>query len=169
MAIWPDELIAQEKRRLWRTGIAAVVLYLVPVAVVAWFRGESPWVIPHFHIAIPIVLICLLPLVYLLMPMVDGVLVLGSVRPTKDQELRAFEGERHQTDDEQALYAQISEALLAVGDVDDRTDLDVEIDRDRVTLRGVVTDAGLITKIEDVVRGVEGVGEVDNQLVVTAS
>ena len=93
----------------------------------------------------------------------------GSVRPTKDQELRAFEGERHQTDDEQALYAQISEALLAVGDVDDRTDLDVEIDRDRVTLRGVVTDAELITKIEGVVRGVEGVGEVDNQLVVTTS
>ena len=93
----------------------------------------------------------------------------GSVRPTKDQELRAYAGERHRTDDEQALYAQISEALLTVGDLDDRTVLDVEIDRDRVTLRGAVADAGLITKVEDVVRGVDGVGAVDNQLVVTAS
>jgi len=82
MAIWPEELVVREKRRLWRTGLVAGVLYLVPVAVVACLGGESRWVIPHFHIAIPIVLIGLLPLVYLLMPVVDGVLVLGSVRPT---------------------------------------------------------------------------------------
>lgn len=92
----------------------------------------------------------------------------GSIRPTKGQELRAYEGERHLTDDEQALYAQISEALLAVGGLAP-TGLDVEIDRDRVTLRGAVADAGLLTRVEDVVRGVEGVGAVDNQLVVTVS
>ena len=82
VVIWPEEMIASEKRRLRRTGLAAVVLYFAPIAVVAALRGQSPWEIPHFHIAIPIVLICLLPVAYFLMPMFDGVLVFGSVRPT---------------------------------------------------------------------------------------
>ncbi len=82
MVIWPEEMVAREKRRLRRTGLAAVLLYLLPPVLCAVLRGRSPWVIPHFHVAIPIVLICLLPLAYFLMPMFDGVLAFGSVRPT---------------------------------------------------------------------------------------
>jgi hypothetical protein len=82
VVIWPEELIVREKRRLRGTAFVAAVLYFAPPVVVAALRGVSPWVIPHFHVAIPIVLICLLPLAYLMMPMFDGVLALGSVRPT---------------------------------------------------------------------------------------
>jgi hypothetical protein len=82
VVLWPEEMIVQEKHRLRRTGVAAVVLYFAPIVAVAALRGRSPWEIPHFHIAIPIVLICLLPVAYFLMPMFDGVLVFGSARPT---------------------------------------------------------------------------------------
>ena len=81
-AIWSEELMRREKRHLVRTAALGAAFYLVPPVVVGLLRGVSPWEIPHFHIAIPIILICLLPVAYLLTPLVDGVLVLGSVRPT---------------------------------------------------------------------------------------
>jgi hypothetical protein len=81
-AVWPDEMIRREKGNLFRTGAAGAAFYLAPVVAVTVLKGASPWEMAHFHIAIPIVLICLLPVAYLVMPLVDGVLVLGSVRPT---------------------------------------------------------------------------------------
>jgi len=80
---WPEETINQEKRRLRGLGVTGFVLYFAPVAVGAALRGQSPWEIGHFHVAIPIALICLLPVAYFLMPMFDGVLAFGSARPTK--------------------------------------------------------------------------------------
>jgi len=82
VVIWPEELIAREKARLRGTGLTAVALYFAPPVVVAALRAQSPWEIPHFHVAIPLALIGLLPVAYFLMPMFDGVLVFGSVRPT---------------------------------------------------------------------------------------
>ncbi len=43
---------------------------------------------------------------------------------------------------------------------------EVEVDRDTVTLRGQVRDAQAITRIEDAVRGVDGVSVVVTRLVV---
>lgn len=82
MFLWTEELIEKERRRLLTTALTAVALYGVPPAFVAVMRGHSPWVLPHFHVAIPAVLLALLPVAYLVMPLADGVLVLGSVRPT---------------------------------------------------------------------------------------
>jgi len=82
MALWSEEQIAREKRRLRGTGLVAVALYFVPVVVLAALKGRSPWEIAYFHLAIPIVLICLLPVAYLLMPLFDSVLVFGAPRPT---------------------------------------------------------------------------------------
>lgn len=92
----------------------------------------------------------------------------GSIRPTKEQVSRAYEGARHLTDEEQELYARVSDALLGVDGLD-VSHVDIEIDRDRVTLRGAVADAPLLSSTEDVVRGVDGVGSVINQLVVAVS
>jgi hypothetical protein len=80
--LWSEDMIGREKRRLRGMGTTGFLLYFVPVLTGAALRGQSPWELPHFHTAIPIVLLCLLPLAYFLMPMFDGVLVLGSVRPT---------------------------------------------------------------------------------------
>lgn len=82
MIVWSEELRRRERRLLRRTALAAVALYAVPPVVVALLHGQAPWELPHFHVAIPIALLVLLPLAYLIMPLADGVLVLGSVRPT---------------------------------------------------------------------------------------
>lgn len=92
----------------------------------------------------------------------------GSVPPSKQQVQRAYEGERVLDADEQALHAKVADALAAVAGVDLAT-VDIEIDRDRVSLRGTVADAQMLTRIEDAVAEVEGVGAVDNDLVVAVS
>ncbi|MGQ9730054.1 MAG: hypothetical protein ACUVX8_02155, partial [Candidatus Zipacnadales bacterium] len=62
----------------WGSGF----LYLCPLIIVAVMRGQTPWEAPGLHVGIPIGFICLLPAAYLLMPLCDGVLLLGSPRPT---------------------------------------------------------------------------------------
>jgi hypothetical protein len=77
-----EDMVAAEKRRITRTALVGAVLYLVPLAVVAFLRGESPWEIPYYHLAIPIVVLVLIPLFYVLMPLFDGVLLFGQPRIT---------------------------------------------------------------------------------------
>lgn len=83
----------------------------------------------------------------------------SSFRPTKDQEQQAREGFRMLDEDEHALHDRVMAALAG-------TSADIEIDRNRVTLRGQVADGAELTRIEDRVRAVEGVGEVKNELVI---
>ena len=46
--------------------------------------------------------------------------------------------------------------------------IDVEVDGDRVTLRGQVADAEALRRIPELARGVDGVSSVDDQLVVAS-
>ena len=84
---------------------------------------------------------------------------IGSWRPSPEQVKQAQEGFRALDADEQALQARVQAALAGHGDIT------VEIERDRVTLRGHVRDPQDLTRIPDLVRGIEGVGSVDDQLV----
>jgi len=83
----------------------------------------------------------------------------SSFRPTKEQEQQAKEGFRMLDEDEHALHDRVLAAVSGTG-------IEIEIDRTQVTLRGQVSDSADLTRIEDRVRAVEGVGEVKNDLVV---
>ena len=83
----------------------------------------------------------------------------GSWRPSAEQVKQAYEGFRALDADEQALQARVQAALAGKGDIA------IEIERDRVTLRGRVHDPKDLTRIPDLVRGIDGVGSVDDQLV----
>ena len=73
---------------------------------------------------------------------------------------QAYEGFRALDADEQALQERV---LAAIGG---RGDITVEIDHDRVTLRGRVRDAGDLRRIPEIVRRLDGVSAVDDQLVI---
>lgn len=92
----------------------------------------------------------------------------SSFRPTQHQEKVAYEGTRILDDDEQRLTDRVSEALSGSSDVD-TSKVQVEVTRDRVTLRGTVREATAFTRIERLVHGVDGVGDVVNYLVVEPS
>lgn len=77
-----EEIVAAEERRVACTALVGVCFYVVPLGVVALLRGESPWDIPYYHLAIPIVALVLTPVFYLLMPLFDSVLVFGQPRLT---------------------------------------------------------------------------------------
>ena len=81
--LWPDDRIATEARRIRWVAVAGAAQYAIPAVVVAVLRGEAPFRIPGYHIAIPIILACLSLLAYVLMPLFDGVLTIGEPRPTK--------------------------------------------------------------------------------------
>ncbi len=83
----------------------------------------------------------------------------SSWRPSAEQVKQAYEGFRALDADEQALQARVQSALAGKGDIT------VEVERDRVTLRGRVRDPQDLTRIPDLVRGIDGVGSVDDQLV----
>lgn len=89
-----------------------------------------------------------------------------SWRPTTEEERRAFEGFRALDPEEQRLHDRVHDTLLEAGI--DTMPLDIEIDRDRVILRGKVRDHRLLDRIPDLVRTVEGVGTVIDQLVIAA-
>jgi len=89
----------------------------------------------------------------------------SSFRPSPEQEKAAYDGTRILDHDEQRLYARVVDALLDVTNIDP-TGIAVEIDRDRVTLRGRVTDPGALDRLERRVEGIGGVGTVVNLLVV---
>ncbi len=88
----------------------------------------------------------------------------SSYRPTADQERAAFAGERILSSDERVLHDAVSSALGGSGlDVSDVT---IEIDDARVTLRGRVAAIHLLPRIEAVVRNVASVGDIVDLLVV---
>jgi osmotically-inducible protein OsmY len=82
----------------------------------------------------------------------------GSWRPSPEQVKQAHEGFRATDADEQQLEARVHAALSGVQGVT------VEVSRDRVTLRGTVSAADL-ARVADLVRGVDGVAAVDDQLI----
>ena len=83
----------------------------------------------------------------------------SSWRPSPEQVKQAYEGFRALDPDEQALQSRVQSAIAGKGDIT------VEVDRDRVILRGRVRDPSDLTRIPDLVRGIHGVGSVDDQLV----
>ena len=87
----------------------------------------------------------------------------SSWRPSPDQERRAREGFRALTPDEQSLCHRVHDALLAAGI--DTTQLHIEIDRDRVILRGQVRDVQALRRAGELAGDVEGVTAVVDQLV----
>jgi osmotically-inducible protein OsmY len=86
-------------------------------------------------------------------------------RPTKEQERQAFEGYRAMDDDEKALHSRVMDALRSSGI--NWQHVTIEVTGDRVDVRGSVDDDRDLTRIPDVIRGVEGVGSVDDRLVVS--
>jgi len=88
----------------------------------------------------------------------------SSWRPTLEEEKRAFEGFRALTPEEQELQEHVQDALLAAGL--DASTLQIEIDRDRVILRGQVRDQESLMRIPSVVGQVDGVRAVVDQLVI---
>jgi len=88
----------------------------------------------------------------------------SSWRPTREQEKRAYEGFRALDPEEQELEERVHDALLAAGL--DASTLQIEIDRDRVILRGQVRDHESLMRIPSVVGQVDGVRAVVDQLVI---
>lgn len=88
----------------------------------------------------------------------------SSFRPTKDQERQAFEGYRAMDEDESALHARVLDALRDSGM--NWQNITIEVDRDRVSVRGSVDDDQELQRIPELIRGVEGVSAVDDRLVV---
>lgn len=87
----------------------------------------------------------------------------GSMRPTREQVERAYDGTHTRTHDDQQLLAQVEAVLRTHADAN-RVQLEV---RDgRVDLRGSVGAPGSLRDLEELVRDVPGVTEVDNKLVV---
>ncbi|MDQ3339884.1 MAG: BON domain-containing protein [Myxococcota bacterium] len=84
----------------------------------------------------------------------------SSERPTVRQEQDAREGFRAMDEHEQALASRVLSALGGM------TGVDVEVDRETVTLRGKVADATQISRAEELVSQVDGVSGVMNHLVV---
>ena len=87
-----------------------------------------------------------------------------SWRPTIEQEKRAYEGFRALEPEEQELQERVCDALLEAGL--DASTLQIEIDRDRVILRGQVRDHESLMRIPTVVGQVDGVRAVVDQLVI---
>jgi hypothetical protein len=87
----------------------------------------------------------------------------SSWRPSVEQEHRAYEGFRAMDPEEQRLCHRVHDTLLEAGI--DTTLLKIEIDRNRVILRGQVRDRIALTKAPELAREVEGVGSVIDQLV----
>jgi HSP20 family molecular chaperone IbpA len=88
----------------------------------------------------------------------------SSFRPSPEQVRQAYEGFRALDPEEQRLLDRVRAAISASGlDIEH---VDLEIDRDRVTVRGKVRDAETAARISERVRSVEGVGEIADQLVI---
>ena len=90
----------------------------------------------------------------------------SSWRPTPEQERQAREGFRATDDDEQQLHERVLAALTSASI--DPSAINIEIDQDRVTLRGQVRDRETLTRIAQVVGEVSGVSAVVDKLVIAA-
>lgn len=84
----------------------------------------------------------------------------SSQRPTERQEQQAREGFRAMDDHEAALAARVQSVVAGEPGVE------VEVDRETVTLRGRVRDAQSIARIEEAVNRIDGVAGVINRIVV---
>ncbi len=90
----------------------------------------------------------------------------SSVRPTHDQEHRAYQGYRALDPDEQVLQEQVQQALASLGG--DAAGVTVEVSRELITLRGKVAHLATLRRLEDTVAHVAGVETIHNQVVVAA-
>jgi osmotically-inducible protein OsmY len=88
----------------------------------------------------------------------------SSARPTLEQEQAGREGFRALDADERALQERVLGSLKTSGV--DIFSVTVEITRSLVTLRGRVTDSGMLSLLEDAVARVPGVDTVHNLVVV---
>jgi hypothetical protein len=94
----------------------------------------------------------------------------GSFRPSPEQVAASSyggdvdtESPRLMSPDEQALYARVCGVLLAANDTH-LGDVHVEVDGTRVILRGAVGDAARLARAEELVKAIDGVNGVVNQL-----
>lgn len=88
----------------------------------------------------------------------------SSWRPSAEQERRAYEGARAMDAEERELWNRVHDTLVA-----DRLDdgrVQIEVDRDLVTLAGEVEDTAALQQIVYRVSEVPGVGAVVDQLVI---
>lgn len=85
-------------------------------------------------------------------------------RPTPEQERQAFEGYRALDADESALHGRVMDALRDSGL--NWQALSIEVERDRVSVRGAVDDERALSRIPEIIRNVDGVAEVVDRLVV---
>jgi len=90
----------------------------------------------------------------------------SSFRPSPEQVRQAHEGFRALDGDEQQLHARVQAALAATGSA--LAGVTAEVERDRVTLRGTVPDPATLARAGDLVRAVDGVAAVTDQLVIAA-
>lgn len=88
----------------------------------------------------------------------------SSWRPSKEQEREAYRGHREMDADEDAIYERILEMFRNSGI--DTEQIDVEVSRDRVTLRGNVVSESDLTVLPELVRDIDGVGDVEDRLVI---
>jgi hypothetical protein len=84
----------------------------------------------------------------------------SSFRPSPEQVRQAYEGFRALDPDEQALQARVQAALNG------HPGVTVEVDHDCVIMRGEVRSPDELRRVSDLVRAVDGVGAVDDQLVI---
>jgi len=91
----------------------------------------------------------------------------SSFRPTLDQVRQAHEGFRALDVDEQRLSERIRRALEAGGVGVEHVAF--EVDRDQVTVRGEVPDRAALARISELIRAIDGVDELVDQLVIAAT
>lgn len=92
----------------------------------------------------------------------------SSYRPTLEQERAAYAGVRVMDEDERAIFAKVCDALIELAQRDPALDLDelqIEVERTRVSVRGRVPATHWFETIEDAIRAIEGVRDVKNDLV----
>jgi hypothetical protein len=89
-----------------------------------------------------------------------------SWRPSEEQVRQAYTGFRALDPEEQKLFDRVRDALFAGGV--DTTLVTIEIDHDRVTLRGEVAAGSDLAQIERIVCSVDGVSELVDWLVIEA-
>ena len=90
----------------------------------------------------------------------------SSWRPSSEQEREAKQGFRALDPAEHALLDRVRDALRGSGF--DADQIGVEVDGDRVILRGTVRDALALRKIPEIVRQLAGVDDLDDHLVIGA-
>jgi hypothetical protein len=89
-----------------------------------------------------------------------------SWRPTPEQEHQAHQGFRALDAAEHALFYRINRVLADHGH--DLHHVAVEVERDHVIISGSVRDGAALVRVLDLIRNVEGVGSIDDQLVISA-